>query len=64
MTLKSVNSKYVKAAERALALRDERDREIVAAVKAGAKPAAVAREIGLTRGRVWQILERAGVEEK
>lgn len=59
MTLEQIEKKYRVAKEKADALAEERNRAVVEAVRSGRKPAEVAREIGVTRGRVWQILERS-----
>ncbi len=59
MTLVAIEKKYRAAKEKADALAEERNRAVVEAVRSGRKPAEVAREIGVTRGRVWQILERS-----
>lgn len=59
MTLEQIEKKYRVAKEKADALAEERNRAVVEAVRSGRKPAEVAREIGVTRGRIWQILERS-----
>lgn len=59
MTLEQIEKKYRVAKEKADALAEERNRAVVEAVRSGRKPAEVAREIGVTRGRVWQIIERS-----
>lgn len=55
MTLAEAEAAYRAAHAEAERLRKERNRLLRQALKAGARPADVARESGLTRGRIAQI---------
>ena len=54
----NLDKRYQKVREETEELRLLRNRAIIAAVAGGVSPSDLARELGITRGRVWQILER------
>ena len=55
---RDLDKRYQKVREEAEELRLRRNSAIVKAVAGGVSPSDLARELGITRGRVWQILER------
>lgn len=54
--IRKLEKEYRAAHERSERLREKRNDEIRKAVQAGAKQAELARETGLTRGRIAQIV--------
>lgn len=54
--IRRLEKEYRAARDEAESLREQRNQEIRKAVKAGAKQAELARETGLTRGRIAQII--------